>query len=90
MLTCTTTIASDTIAWYFNNEPMLVGSGERGVLTLSPLRVDQGGWYTCAAANRFGRDEEDFLVVAGSKYNVLDIKFVRYAAHDSRLFCLFV
>ena len=67
-LTCTTANANDTIAWYFKNEPMSFESMEQGVLTLSPLQAKHGGWYTCAAANRFGRDEKDFLVVAGCKH----------------------
>ena len=63
-LSCQTNSANDTIAWYFNNVP--VSSGRQGTLTLS-LHVDSGGWYTCAAANRFGRVEKDFLVVVGRK-----------------------
>ena len=68
-LVCTTNDPNDIISWYFNNEPMSLGTGKQlGVLLLPTLRVEYGGWYTCAAANAFGRDEEDFLVVVGRKY----------------------
>ena len=48
---------------------MSLGTGEQpGILLLPTLRAEYGGWYTCAAANAFGRDEEDFLVVVGRKH----------------------
>ena len=68
ILTCETANENDTLAWYFNNVPLSTESQVRGTYTLSPLQVGDGGWYTCAAANRFGRDEKDFLLVAGGKY----------------------
>ena len=60
---------SDSFAWYFNNEPIATETVLRGNLTLSFLQTKDGGWYTCAAANRFGRAERDFLLIVGGKYD---------------------
>lgn len=67
VLECT---AAESIAWYFNNVPMMAGAaGESGRLVFNSLALNDSGWYTCAAANQFGRRELDFLlVVVGECY----------------------
>ena len=67
-LSCSTADQADSIAWYFNNVPVTRGTDMRGELWFTPLRETDNGWYTCAAANRYGRVERDFLLVVVGKF----------------------
>ena len=57
-------------AWYRNNTPVSTGQGY--TVTDRELKIEQvsfmnTGWYTCAAANEYGRTEKDYLIIVGGK-----------------------
>ena len=58
-------------AWFLDNAPLSAEPPgltiEDTGLTLSNVKVSQSGWYTCSAANQWGREEHDFLVIVGGK-----------------------
>lgn len=55
-------------AWYYNNTPLSNSpafSIRERELKIANVSLSHSGWYTCAAANEYGRTERDFLVIAG-------------------------
>ncbi len=56
------------MAWLHNNIPLQRGgevSSVKGVLTISIMREEYQGWYTCTAGTLGNYQEKDFLLIAG-------------------------